>query len=149
MNAEGLEETCEAEQLIKPHTVDVTDGDAVADAVARIERDQGPVKRVYSAAAIMPLGRILDQPREVIHRVMDINYSGVVNVAKAALPHARTGRGGLHQSSPPWPAGSPPSTWGHDASKFAVVASEILYHENRNRGVRFACVCPPPVRTPS
>ena len=54
VNAEGLEETCEAEQLIKPHTVDVTDGDAVADAVARIERDQGPVKRVYSAAAIMP-----------------------------------------------------------------------------------------------
>ena len=37
----------------------------------------------------------------------------------------------------------------YDASKFAVVAfSEILYHENRNRGVRFACVCPPPVRTP-
>ena len=62
-NAEGLEETREAEQLIKPHTVDVTDGDAVADAVARIEREQGPVKRVYSAAAIMPLGRILDQPR--------------------------------------------------------------------------------------
>ena len=54
VNAEGLEEACEAEQLIKPHTVDVTDGDAVADAVARIERDQGPVKRVYSAAAIMP-----------------------------------------------------------------------------------------------
>jgi short-subunit dehydrogenase len=29
----------------------------------------------------------------------------------------------------------------YDASKFAVVAfSEILYHENRNQGVRFACV---------
>ena len=41
VNAEGLEETCEAGQLIKAHTVDVTDGDAVADAVARIERDQG------------------------------------------------------------------------------------------------------------
>jgi short-subunit dehydrogenase len=24
----------------------------------------------------------------------------------------------------------------------------VLYHENRNKGVRFACVCPPPVATP-
>ena len=37
----------------------------------------------------------------------------------------------------------------YNASKFAVVAfTEVLYHENRDRGVRFACVCPPPVATP-
>ena len=26
--------------------------------------------------------------------------------------------------------------------------SEVIRHENRGRGVRFACVCPPPVATP-
>ena len=37
----------------------------------------------------------------------------------------------------------------YNASKFAVVAfAEVLYHENRGKGVRFACVCPPPVATP-
>ena len=37
----------------------------------------------------------------------------------------------------------------YNASKFAVVAfSEVLREENRGRGVRFACVCPPPVATP-
>jgi short-subunit dehydrogenase len=37
----------------------------------------------------------------------------------------------------------------YNASKFAVVAfSEVLHHENRGRGVRMACVCPPPVATP-
>jgi short-subunit dehydrogenase len=37
----------------------------------------------------------------------------------------------------------------YNASKFAVVAyTGVLYHENRGRGVRFACVCPPPVATP-
>jgi short-subunit dehydrogenase len=37
----------------------------------------------------------------------------------------------------------------YNASKFAVVAfTEVLYHENRGKGVRFACVCPPPVATP-
>jgi NAD(P)-dependent dehydrogenase (short-subunit alcohol dehydrogenase family) len=37
----------------------------------------------------------------------------------------------------------------YNASKFAVVAyTEVLYHENRDRGVRICCVCPPPVETP-
>jgi short-subunit dehydrogenase len=37
----------------------------------------------------------------------------------------------------------------YNASKFAVVAfTEVLAHENRGRGIRFACVCPPPVATP-
>ena len=32
---------------------------------------------------------------------------------------------------------------------FAVTAfAEVLYHENRGKGVRFACVCPPVVATP-
>jgi short-subunit dehydrogenase len=37
----------------------------------------------------------------------------------------------------------------YNASKFAVVAyTEVLYHENRDSGVTFACVCPDVVRTP-
>jgi short-subunit dehydrogenase len=37
----------------------------------------------------------------------------------------------------------------YNASKFAVVAfTEVLYHENRNRGVQIACVCPAQVDTP-
>ena len=82
---------------------------------------------------------------------MDINYSGVVNVAKAALPPMlERGEGDFISFASM--AGWLPTLYmgAYDASKFAVVAfSEILYHENRNRGVRFACVCPPPVRTPS
>jgi NAD(P)-dependent dehydrogenase (short-subunit alcohol dehydrogenase family) len=38
---------------------------------------------------------------------------------------------------------------GYNASKAAVVMlTEVLYHENRDSGVRFCCVCPPPVATP-
>jgi short-subunit dehydrogenase len=37
----------------------------------------------------------------------------------------------------------------YDASKSAVTAyTEVLAQENRGRGVRFACVCPPMVATP-
>ena len=38
---------------------------------------------------------------------------------------------------------------GYCATKSAVQAyTEILYHENLDKGVRFVCVCPPPVATP-
>ncbi len=37
----------------------------------------------------------------------------------------------------------------YSASKFAIVAfTEVLYHENRGKGVHIACVCPPKVDTP-
>ncbi len=37
----------------------------------------------------------------------------------------------------------------YSASKFAAIAfTEVLYHENRGKGVHIACVCPPQVDTP-
>lgn len=150
VNAQGLLETAEGHQDIRTMEVDVTDHAAVADAVARAETDIGPIRRVYNAAAIMPLGKVLDQDVEVFHRVMAINYNGVVNVAKATLPPMLE-RGSGDQIIFASIAGWLPTIYmaAYDASKFAVVAfTEVLYHENRDRGVRFACVCPPPVRTP-
>jgi short-subunit dehydrogenase len=81
---------------------------------------------------------------------MDINYCGTVNVTMATLPGMiARGHGDLvnFASIAGW---LPSMHFGaYNASKFAVVAfTEVLYHENRNKGVRFACVCPPPVATP-
>ena len=150
VNEQGLLETAGDTQAIRTFNVDVTDAAAVADAVARVERDLGPVTKVYNAAAIMPLGRVVEQDIEIFHRVMDINYNGVVNVAKATLPAMlERGRGDLVNFASM--AGWVPTLYmaAYNASKFAVVAfSEVLYHENRDSGVRFACVCPPPVKTP-
>ena len=40
-------------------------------------------------------------------------------------------------------------TGAYASTKFAVSCfTEVLYHENRDRGVRFVCVCPPAVSTP-
>ena len=150
VNEQGLLETAGDSQAIRTFNVDVTDAAAVADAVAQVERELGPIRKVYNAAAIMPLGRVVDQDVEVFRRVMDINYNGVVNVAKATLPGMlERGEGDLVNFASL--AGWVPTLYmaAYNASKFAVVAfSEILYHENRDSGVRFACVCPPPVRTP-
>src|SRR5690606_27784937 len=150
VNEAGLRETRGDDERIRPYVVDVTDARAVGDAVRTVESELGPIDRVMNAAAIMPTDRLLDQSAELIHRIMAINYNGTVNVTLATLPGMlERGRGDLvnFASVAGW---MPTLHFGaYNASKFAVVAfTEVLAHENRGRGVRFACVCPPPVATP-
>jgi NAD(P)-dependent dehydrogenase (short-subunit alcohol dehydrogenase family) len=150
VDEEGLRQTASGHESMRNWAVDVTNPQAVEAAVRQVEEEFGPIERVYNAAAIMPTSLLLDQDRELIHRIMEINYGGTLNVTWATLPGMlERGRGDLinFASVAGWVPS--PHFGAYSASKFAVVAfSEVLYHENRRRGVRFACVCPPPVATP-
>ncbi len=150
VNEEGLRETASGSDAIRARAVDVSNARAVEEALFEVQRDLGPVDRVYNAAAIMPTSLLVEHDLQDIQRIMQVNYGGVVNVSKALLPGMlERGRGDLinFASLAGWiPT---PHFGAYNASKFAVVAfTEVLHHENRGRGVRFACVCPPPVRTP-
>ncbi len=150
VNEAGLVETASGHDRIRTWTLDVTDARACEGAVREIEGELGPIDRVMNAAAIMPTGLLMDQDADLVNRIMDINYGGTVNVTMAVLPGMlERERGDLvnFASVAGW---LPAIHFGaYNASKFAVVAfTEVLYHENRGRGVRFACVCPPPVATP-
>jgi len=150
VNEAGLGETAEGREGIHTWRLDVTDNQAVLATVKEVEDRLGPIDRVYSAAAIMPTGLLMEQDTETITRIMDVDYNGVVHVAKAILPGMlERGRGDLinFASIAGW---GPTLHFGaYNAAKFAVVAfSEVLYHENRGRGVRIIAVCPPPVATP-
>jgi NAD(P)-dependent dehydrogenase (short-subunit alcohol dehydrogenase family) len=150
VNEAGLVETARGHEGIRTWTADVTDERAVRDVVSAVEADLGPIDRVMNAAAIMPTGLLLEQDAGLVRRIMDINYVGTVNVTYATLPGMLArGRGDLvnFASVAGW---LPTLHFGaYNASKFAVVAfTEVLAHENRGQGVRFACVCPPPVATP-
>ena len=61
VNEKGLLETAENHQNIRTFNTDVTNYDAVAAAVDETESKLGPIRRVYNAAAIMPLGKVVDQ----------------------------------------------------------------------------------------
>lgn len=150
LNEEGLRETAKTSDKIHAYPLDVTDERAVNEAVTAIEAKCGPIDRVMNGAAIMPTGLLMNQDSLLINRIMEINYGGTVNVTMATLPRMlERGSGDIvnFASIAGW---IPTLHFGaYNASKFAVVAfTEVLYHENRNRGVRFACVCPPPVATP-
>ena len=151
LNEAGMAETARGhEERISFRAVDVAATEEVAKVFADIEHALGPVDRVANAAAIMPFGRLLEQDPKQINQVMSVNYTGLVNVAAAALPPMLARGQGEFISFSSMTGLIPGLLMGaYAASKAAVqFYSEILYHENRNRGVRFACVCPPPVRTP-
>jgi NAD(P)-dependent dehydrogenase (short-subunit alcohol dehydrogenase family) len=150
VNEAGLAETAHGRDRIHTWRLDVTDNQAVLATVKETEDRLGPIDRVYNAAAIMPTGLLMEQDTETIVRIMDVDYNGLVHVAKAILPGMlERGRGDLinFASIAGW---GPTLHFGaYNAAKFAVVAfSEVLYHENRGRGVRIIAVCPPPVATP-
>lgn len=150
VNEAGLLETARVSSNIHVYPLDVTDEPAVGATVRRIQSELGPVDRVMNAAAIMPTDLLLRQDARLINRITEINYFGTVNITMATLPGMiERGQGDLinFASIAGW---LPAMHFGaYNASKFAVVAfTEVLYHENRKSGVRFACVCPPPVATP-
>lgn len=150
INAEGMEATASGFENVYVHVVDITDSDAVKQAFLNIESNYGPVDRVINAAAIMPFGRLVDEDPKLTNKVMSVNYGGLANVATAALP-AMLGRGyGDFISFSSMTGIIPGLLMGAYASSKAAVQhySEILYHENRDSGLRFCCVCPPAVATP-
>jgi len=147
---DGLRETAAGCDSIRTWHLDVTNRQEVEAVVKNVESELGPIERVYSCAAIFPTALLLEQDPDEIHRVMNINYGGVVNVSLSTLPRLlERGRGALINFASI--AGWIPTLHlgAYNASKFASVAfTEVLYHENRGRGVQICCVCPSSVDTP-
>ena len=150
INEKGLQETAGSNSNVSIFPVDVTNIEQVNSVVAEVLDEFGSLDRVVHCAAIMPFGEILEHDTANILRVMDINYGGLVNITKATLPHMLASGGGdfiIFSST----LGHMPVlyTGAYSASKFATSCfAETLAHENQGRGVRFAWVCPPAVKTP-
>lgn len=150
MNDDNLAATAAKSPNIHPFKCDVSDWQQVKEVVAKVEEQLGPIDRLTHCAAIMPTGRILDQPADVINRVMTINYTGTVHLTKAVLPLMRergTGQIILYGSIAGYVLA--PEMGAYNASKAATNAyAEVLIHENRGSGVQLMAVHPPMVKTP-
>jgi NAD(P)-dependent dehydrogenase (short-subunit alcohol dehydrogenase family) len=146
----GLDATVDRAPTMRSWVCDVTDPGAVERTVKDAEAAFGPVERLVHAAGICLPGVLAGQPLDELERTMAVNYLGTAHVVKAVLPGMLDRRRGdviAFASLAGWlPT---PHLGAYAASKHAVVAfMEVLAHENRGSGVRFACVCPPVVETP-
>ena len=150
VNEPGMAETAEGYSNIRCWTVDITRFEAVCAVVEEVEEELGPLTHLYNCAAIMPFGKLMEQDNAIVHKQMAINYGGLVNITQAVLPGMLARRHGDFVSFASMAGWIPMlKTGAYSATKFAVRAfTETLYHENRESGVRFACVCPPAVSTP-
>ncbi len=128
---------------------DVTDPDALAAAVARIDAAAPIATLIASAGAALP-GRFETLPDAAFRALMEVNYFGVLNTLRLVLPRMRARGGGraLIVGSGAALIGLP----GYSAyapSKFAVRGlAECLRAEYRPHGVQVSVCHPPDVETP-
>lgn len=149
VNRDGLEALGQFPLLVKL-VVDLRDEQALLEAVRRIETALGPITRVVNAAAIMPLGPLLEMDAAAVGRIVDVNFLGLVRVSRATVP-GMLARGHGEFISFASISGQVPIFFmgAYGASKAAVIAyTEVLEQETRGRGVHLVCVCPPAVKTP-
>ncbi|MFC9120204.1 SDR family NAD(P)-dependent oxidoreductase [Streptomyces sp. NPDC057067] len=134
---------------------DVTDDDAVRNAVERAAAELGGLHTVVSNAGIGSIGTVEDNPDAEWARVLDINVLGMVRTARHALPHLRraaAGRPGavsITQTCSIAATAGLPQRALYSASKGAVLSLTLAMAADHVReGIRVNCVNPGTADTP-
>lgn len=149
--APELAQVVAAENL--PITISAMDVDSdvsVAEGVAWITRQAGPIDVLVNNAGIERLGPVEEVPLAEFRAVMETNYFGAIRCIQAVLPAMRARRSGciINVSSIAGRFTTAPMA-AYTASKFAVEAlSESLAQEVKSFNVRVAIVEPGVINTP-
>ena len=129
---------------------DVADYASVAKAVdAAVERFGSLDIVVNNAGLIDPVSRIEDADPQAWATVIDVNVTGVFNVARAALPHMKTRGGGTIVNISSGAATSALEGWSHYCSSKAAVLmlTRCLHKEEAGNGIRAVGLSPGTVAT--
>jgi len=136
---------------IVPLAADVTDAEAVAAAVAKVEAEYGPVVLSFLNAGIyVPVsGTTIDVG--VYRRTFDVNVMGTVNALAAVLPRmAARGRGQIAVNASVAGYGGLPRAAAYGASKAALInMAQALSFDANPAGVTIQIVNPGFVETPA
>ncbi|MCX4733094.1 SDR family NAD(P)-dependent oxidoreductase [Streptomyces sp. NBC_01363] len=134
---------------------DVTDDDAVREAVDRAAAELGTLHTVVSNAGIGSIGTVEDNADDEWTRVLDINVLGMVRTARHALPHlrraaaARPGAVSITQTCSIAATAGLPQRALYSASKGAVLSLTLAMAADHVReGIRVNCVNPGTADTP-
>ncbi len=130
-------------------TLDVTDPHAAREAVDAAVEQFGRLDVLVNNAGYADLASIEDVTDESLRNQMDINFFGVCNVSRAALPVMRRQRSGhIMQISSVGGRVGGPGLAAYQAAKWAVGGfSEVLAKEVRDFGIKVTIVEPGSMRT--
>ena len=149
----GLEETKlligdRASSRIRFDRLDVADADAIERYAETIKTSLGPADYVFNVAGLTRIGSFDASPLSSFEQIMDVNFWGVVRMAKAFLPQLTETKGGVVNISSLFGLIGYPSQTHYSASKFAVRGfSEALAGELEEQGVSVTSVHPGGVAT--
>lgn len=141
----------ESSQRFGCFSADVSNLDAVKEAVAAAEAECGSPAVLINSAGIVNPGYVEELPISGMESEIGINYLGTVYMIKQVLDGMMERREGhiLNVSSLGGLKGIFGYT-GYSGSKFAVVGfSEALRSELRPYGISVSVLCPPDVDTPT
>jgi NAD(P)-dependent dehydrogenase (short-subunit alcohol dehydrogenase family) len=129
--------------------LDVTDAEAARAAVAVATSAFGRLDVVVNNAGSIAADSIEDLPEDRFRRQIEINFFGVYNVTRAALPVMHSQRDGhIIQISSIGGRRGTPGLGAYQAAKWAVGGfSEVLAREVAPLGIRVTCVEPGGMRT--
>jgi len=100
--------------------LDVTDAASVAECIAGVVADHGRLDAVVNNAGAGHVGTLENETLDDVRQVMEVNFFGVVQVAKAALPHLRASGGRLVTVTSVGGVVGQPFNEAYCAAKFAV-----------------------------
>lgn len=110
----------EAGVEIDVRQLDVTDEASARSAVAGVLADYGRLDAVVNNAGAGHLGTLENEPVAEVRTIMEVNFFGVLNVSKEAMPHLRASGGRLITVSSIGGVAGRPFNEAYCASKFAV-----------------------------
>ncbi len=133
-----------------PLTADVSDRQAVQDAVDRVTNELGPVSMLVTVAGYYEMIPIQEITSETWRRMLDVHLGGTYNACAAVLPGMlETGGGTIVTISSELALGGGSEDAHYAAAKGAIIGfTKSLAVEVAGRGVRVNCVAPGPTDTP-
>ena len=130
--------------------MDVTDGAAVSDALARIEAELGPVEILVNNAGWDELRPFVETDERFWDRVLAINLKGCLHTTRAVLPGMlERGFGRIvNVASDAGRVGSSMESVYAGAKGGVIAFTKTIARESARAGVTANAVCPGPTRTP-
>ncbi|MEU8773974.1 SDR family NAD(P)-dependent oxidoreductase [Streptomyces sp. NPDC048606] len=129
--------------LVQVKRLDVTDARSVATCVAEVVAEHGHLDAVVNNAGAGFVGTIERHDMERVREVMEVNFFGVVELTRAALPHLRASGGRVVTVTSVGGVVGQPFNEAYCAAKFAVEGfMESLAPVAASTGVQVAVVEP-------